>query len=379
MPPAVETESADARAAAGSPDHDAPAADPGLFRAGDHLPHRVLRLPGGVSLLVHRRTAVVCLVLVCVTAAAAVAELLTGTFVLSWSSAMDGLWRRDDGLATTVVWGIRLPRLLTGLFAGMALGASGALFQSMARNPLGSPEVVGLVSGAAFAAVVGIVVFGTTRETTALLAMVGAGAAASASYGLSRQHGVSNGHRLILIGIGISAGLQAATTVVLTQPHPDIAIAGQIWLVGSLSARTWTEVAAVGGAVVVLLPTALLASRGMNALELGETLARQLGARPERSRLVMTGCGIGLVGASVAAAGPIGFVALAAPHLTRRLTGSPSIPLLGSALMGASLLLLADALGQNLPMSVRPPVAVVTGVLGGTYLLWMLLTRKGRR
>lgn len=345
------------------------------FRAGDHLPGRTVRT-GSLSLRWYPRAIVVNLLLVALVVAATITLMMTGTLPLSASEVLDGIVHpHSDTTNAIVLWTIRLPRVTCTLLVGAALGVAGALFQSLSRNPLGSPEVIGLTSGAALGAVATLVLFDGNRPAVALGAILGATFAAALSYLLSRRHRTTSGQRLVLVGIGIGAGLQACTTMLLTQTDTDVAIAGQIWLTGSLAARTWTEAAMIAVAVGVLLPVALLASRSINAMELGDDLSGQLGVHGERTRLIMVFAGVGLTGAAVAAAGPIAFVALAAPQICRRLTGRPVVPLLSAALLGSALLVGADLIAQRLPMQLQPPIGVATGVLGGLYLLW-ILTRK---
>ncbi|WP_053385663.1 FecCD family ABC transporter permease [Leucobacter japonicus] len=328
-----------------------------------------------VSLRWHRRTLRVTIVLALCLVPLGVAVMMTGTFTVDWAAFWAAVTGEGDAKVLRVLEGIRLPRYIGGIVVGAALGLSGAVFQTISRNPLGSPDIIGFVTGAATGAIVAILVF----EAPAL--MVSAAAVVSGVFTAvivalltagRRGQASAGGYRLILVGIGVGALLAALNDLLLTRSQRDDAIAAQIWLVGTLNARGWDEVLPTVIAVVVLVPILLVSRHGLAALELGDDMARQTGAAVGAIRLTTVAIAVALTAFATATAGPISFVALAAPQLIARISRSPSLPLLGSAVMGAVLLVTADLFSQYLPFSLSAPVGLVTGVLGGGYLLWML-------
>lgn len=328
---------------------------------------------GGLSLRWHPRAVLVSLALAIVLAMLGLALLSTGSLELAWPEIVAALGGTGDDSAARVVWNLRLPRIVTGLAVGACLGAAGAVFQSISRNPLGSPDVIGFMSGAATGAVVQIVCFDGGPIATAFAAVAGGLVTAGLVYGLSRSHLQGAGYRLILVGIGIGAVLEAVTSLLLTRSSLDVAISAQIWLTGTLNARQWVHAWPALAALLLLLPVVLWYARRLSLMESGDELAGQLGVDTARVRLVLLVAATGLTAVAVASTGPIAFVALAAPQLARRVTGATEVPVLGSALFGAALLLAADLAAQRLPLGLAVPVGLMTGVIGGVYLIWLLV------
>lgn len=335
-------------------------------------PDRRLVRRGTWSLLVHTRTAVTVSVLVVLALVLAWFALMQGSTPLSHSDLWQILTGGGDESKRPIVLEMRLPRVLAGLAVGAALAVSGSVFQSMSRNALGSPDIIGFLAGAAAAAVIAIIVFDAGPTGVAVAACIGGMATAALVFGLSWRDGTLGGERLILIGIGIAALAQAITTLFLTKTEADVAIAGRVWLTGTLNARTWGQAALVGVAVVVLVPLLFLLTRRLNAMEIGEEIAMQAGVPAGPTRVLAGLAATALVALATAATGPIGFVALAAPHITRSLVRSGTVPVVSSAVLGAVLLTAADVLSQSLPDALEVPVGVTTSVLGGLYLLFML-------
>ena len=331
---------------------------------------------GPMRLSLSASTAIVVAVAVLLLLVTGCAVLMIGTVRLSVGDVVGALVGGGPGKAERVVWGIRLPRLLTAICVGAALGASGCVFQSVSRNALGSPDVIGFTTGAATGATAQIVLIGKGGLATSLAA-VGAGlATAIAVYLLARQRGRTGGYRLVLIGIGVSGMLSAMTSILLARSDLDLASRAQVWLAGSLAARTW-EHAGIGAiGVVVLVPVLAVFARRLSVMEMGDDQAEGLGVATERTRLVVMLVGVVLAASAVAAAGPIAFVALAAPQITRRLTGVAGVQVLASALVGSLLLVVADLVSVNLPSRLAVPVGLVTGVIGGLYLLWVLSAKE---
>ncbi|HEJ9629190.1 TPA: iron chelate uptake ABC transporter family permease subunit [Proteus mirabilis] len=304
--------------------------------------------------------------------------LTTGKFPIEFSTLIDiVVGQSEGGIKEKIVMDIRLPRLLTAMGVGAALGISGAIFQSISRNVLGSPDVIGFTTGAATGALLQIIIFNGTVVDIAISTLIGGMATALIVYLLSLKNGVMSGYTMILIGIGIGAILHAFNGLLLVKGNIDNAIMANLWLAGSLNARTWQHVYPTFIGLLILVPLIIFYAKSLTLMEMGDDMAQQLGVHVGRVRWVMIFSAVLLASLATASAGPIAFVALAAPQLVIRLSHSGKLPIVGSALMGALLLLSADVLSQSLPINITMPVGLMTGVIGGLYLLW-LLTRKQR-
>jgi iron complex transport system permease protein len=340
----------------------------------------VLRVGETVSLRVRRRPVVVGFVLVAVTLALAVYAIGTGEFDIPPGTVVSALLGGADGGSQFIVRELRLPRVLCALFVGVALGVSGAIFQSLTRNPLGSPDIVGFPQGASVGALIVITVLAGSGFAVTVGAIVGGGATALAVYLLAFKRGGTSGYRLILIGIAISFLLISVIDFLLARARIEEAQEATRWLLGSLNGRNWEDAVPLGLSLLVFLPLAIPAGRMLRALELGDDAAYALGLRVERSRLALVGLAVGLVSVTTVAVGPVGFIALTAPQIARRITGTAGLPLVCSALIGAVLVLAADIAAQRLVPDRELPVGVMSGLFGGLYLAWLLTTewRKGR-
>ena len=273
--------------------------------------------------------------------------------------------------ATFTVGRLRLPRACLAVLAGLAFGLGGVTFQTMLRNPLASPDIIGISSGASAAAAIGIVSFGLDGPEVSALAIVAALGVALLVYGLAFKDGVV-GTRLILIGIGISAILDSVISYVLSQADEWDLQEAMRWLTGSLNGTTWTEVVPTLIALLVLGPLLLSRGRELSALRLGDDTAAALGVRVDRARLVAIVAAVGLIAFATAAAGPIAFVAFLSGPIAARLLGTGGSLLLPAGLVGALLVLVADFAGQ-FAFDTRYPVGVVTGVLGAPYLVYLIV------
>ncbi|MCJ1696077.1 iron chelate uptake ABC transporter family permease subunit [Rathayibacter caricis] len=307
--------------------------------------------------------------------AAAVAGIVGGSYETTLADVRDAVLGTASARTSVIVVDMRLPRVLAGLLVGAALGVAGAVFQTLSRNPLGSPDIVGFSAGSASGALVCLVLL-TPPADPALGAWAGGVGAVLAVLFLTRGAGLAS-ERTILAGIALAALLSAANEFLLTRAPTEVARSATIWLFGSLSATDWGDtalLAVAGGVLALLLATQ---RERLRLLELGDELATGLGVPVRRTRLVLLLLAAGLTGTATAVSGPIGFVALAAPQLARRATGSAGIPLTASAAIGATLLLASDVLAQRVLAPLQLPVGLVTGAVGGAYLFW--LVARGRR
>jgi iron complex transport system permease protein len=327
----------------------------------------------GVSLLWRPRAALVCALLLGLGLALAVILLGTGTLAFTPKQVIAALiGSGDNPMAERVVWGLRLPRVVTAACVGAALGMAGAIFQSISRNALGSPDMIGFTTGAATGAIVQMILFGADPLAVSLTAALSCMATAALVFLLALKRRVTGGYRLVLIGIGVGATLTGVNTMLLVASDLDRSIAAQLWLAGSLAARSWSHAVPAVLGLVLIAPVALLHARRLALLEMGDDAANQLGVAVERTRLAMVMTAVGLTAIATAATGPIAFIALASPQLARRLCRSPDVSLLPGAAMGAVLLLAADLISQRFPSGLNLPIGLTTGLLGGTYLLWRL-------
>ncbi|RSM59739.1 hypothetical protein DMH04_55235 [Kibdelosporangium aridum] len=276
-----------------------------------------------------------------------------------------------------VFWTVRMPRVLTAVLVGVMFGVAGDIVQSLSRNPLGSPDVLGFGGGAATGALLQILVFGGSALAVSAGAIAGAFATAALVYVVAYRRGVVS-YRLVLTGIGIAALLTAFNRYLLINAEVNEAYRAAVWLTGSLLDRTWDHVTIATIGAGLLVPAAFLMSNRLALLEMGDDTSASLGVTPERSRAALFVVAVGLTGAAVASAGPIAFVALAAPHIARRLVHSGGPSLASSALVGAVLLLGADVACQEVFPTGDLPAGVATGALGGLYLAVVLGVRWRR-
>jgi iron complex transport system permease protein len=335
----------------------------------------VLRTRGGRSVRVDRRALLVCAGLLVVALAGAVVLTGTGDYAIAPLDVLRTLTGHGTAGQEFIIRELRLPRVMVALLVGAALGMSGAAFQTVARNPLGSPDVIGFGQGSAAGALIVIVVMHGSSYQVAVGAVAGGLLTGVGVYLLAWQRGV-HGYRLVLIGIGATAVLSAVNSYLLVKANFVDAARAVVWIAGSLDGRDWDQVWPLLGACAVLMPILLGQSRALRITEMGDDAAHALGVSVERTRLIVVLAAVLLTASATAAAGPIVFVALTAPQLARRLTKSPGVGLLPSALMGAGLLVLADLAAQHAFGSGQVPVGVATGVLGGGYLLWLLISER---
>ncbi|MGX1931421.1 FecCD family ABC transporter permease [Microbacterium resistens] len=338
---------------------------------------RVLRM-GRLALLVRPGTIAVTVVLTVVALIAGAVAMTVGSLPVPLHAVPGAvLGIADDPTAIRAVQGVRLPRVLSAIGAGAALGVSGSVFQSLARNALGSPDVIGFTTGAATGALVQIVLFGAQPTQVALGTILGGLVTAGTVLLLARRGGGIAGRQLILVGIGVGAIASAVNGLLLVRGTIDASSQANLWLSGSLDARQWSHALPVLAGVAIVIPLVLVLSRRAGLMELGDDIAQQLGVRVERTRLLLVACAVALAALATAAVGPIAFVALAAPQLVRRLLRADAPPIVGAAAMGAALLVVADLVTQLLPVTFAVPVGRMTGVVGGLYLLWLLLPSRG--
>ncbi|MFK3670635.1 FecCD family ABC transporter permease [Leifsonia aquatica] len=353
-----------------------PAAD--ADAAVDFGARQVVVRRGRFSYRLPRRTVVTVMLLTVVAVAIALLSLATGSYTLGVDQVVGALTGRESGIVHTIVVEWRLPRVLLAALFGLALGAAGAIFQSLTRNPLGSPDIIGFDTGAYTGALIVMLGFhaGSSPAVTGG-AIAGGLATAGVVYALAYRRGMQ-GFRLIVVGIGVTAMLTSVNTWMLLHTDTMEAIGAAFWGAGSLDNAGYPQLLLAGGVFIVLFPCAAALARGLGMLELGDDAGAQLGVPVERTRLAATIVGVALSATVTSLAGPIAFIALSAPQIARRLAGTAGVTLGVSAATGAVLLLAADWVAQHaLPAAV--PVGLVTVVLGGGYFVWLLIAEGRRR
>lgn len=334
--------------------------------------HLVVRR-GPVSVLLAYRPALAACLLAGVVLAAVVFAAYAGQSDMGVERTFRAIFGQGDRFDVLLVQKFRLGRIVAALTAGAALGLAGCLTQTLARNRLATPELLGVNDGATAAVLVSVSVTGAfgawwAGPVGALVAVV---VVTAVSGGLGQR-----GYRVLVVGLAMSALASAATQVVLSRRSLNSSSALYTWTSGSLNGRSYDVATPVLIGLAVLVPIALIVARHLNVLRFDDSTAASLGVAPARIRAICLLLAVALAGLAVGICGPVGFVALASPVIASRLAGPLRVPVFGSVLVGAALILLADTLGRTVFDGVEVPVGVVTTVLGGPFLLWVLLGKS---
>jgi iron complex transport system permease protein len=300
-----------------------------------------------------------------------------GSFAIPPGTVLDVLLGGGTPAQRLIVLDLRLPRILAALLVGAALALSGALTQTFARNPLATPDVLGVTNGASLGAVALIVLAGAGAAYVPLAALAGGLLAAALVYVLAWRRGV-DGYRLVLVGLGVGEIVQSGVSWFLVRAEIVDAHRATVWLNGSVAGAEWDQVRPLALGLAVLVPAALATGFTLRAIQFDDDVARSLGVRLQAARLAVVLTAVALAAAAVSAAGPIEFVAFVVPQIALRLCGGARPPLLTSAVLGALLVAAADLLARTVLPGRELPVGLVTAIVGAPYLLW-LLVRTNRR
>ncbi|MER5733511.1 iron chelate uptake ABC transporter family permease subunit [Streptomyces sp. NPDC002138] len=345
---------------------------------------RPLRLEAGpVGVAVRPRVALTLLGLLLTGFAGLVASVSLGTYAIPIGDVLGGVLGYGHGASDLIIHELRLPRALTALLVGAAFGLAGAVYQAVTRNSLASPDLIGIAAGSGAGAVTAILIGGATSAAAATFGAVPFGALAGALltsaviYVLAYRDGTITGYRFVLVGLAANGALVALTRWLLARADIDQAARAMVWLTGSLNGRGYEHVQWSGLALALLMPLTLALARPYQLLQYDDDTARSLGIPLKHSRIALLVLATCLTALATSAAGPIAFVALGAPQIARRLTGTAGIPLVASALTGAVLLILADLAARLVLAPIELPVGVLTGAVGAPYLL-LLLARANR-
>ncbi|SDS12308.1 iron complex transport system permease protein [Corynebacterium timonense] len=336
---------------------------------------RVMRV--GPGMLVDARSLVLCTILWSIIAVLAIFAVTTGSASISLGEVVDVIRGRGDDYTSMVVGEWRAPRVVLAIILGVCLALSGAIFQNLTRNPLGSPDVIGFQTGAFTGALVVMLVLRGGAAATMMGALAGGIATALVVFFLSSSQGAVKAVRLIIVGIGVGAMLSSFNVwLMLTATVEDATMAG-LWGAGNLSGASWQTVVVVGvGSGAFVLGAAVL-GRPLRLQQIGVPFATALGQNVRLVQVAALLVGIGLTAVATASVGPISFIALASPQIARRLARTDGLALGPSAAVGALLLLLADVTAQRIYPVSPLPVGIVTVSIGGLYFLWLLL-REGK-
>ena len=342
--------------------------------------YRAVRVKRGV-IRVHRRSAIVVMLGLVFLSCLALYSLTLGDYGLGVADSLRRLTGdggpSEDYLGVYFVQSVRLPRVVCAVAVGASLAIAGRIFQTISGNPLGSPDVVGLSAGSATGALVAIIILGASPAATGTGALIGglvSGALVLACSGGTRVTGI----RVVLVGIGCSAALRALNSLLVVKAPLEAAQRAQLWSADSLNGVTFVRAFPLIVGLGVLGLSCACAATSIGLLAMGDDVATGLGVRVRVVRVSAIVSAIVLVALATAVAGPVAFVALSAPHIAARLCGGGGVGVVSSAVVGAALVLSADVVAQRIVAPAELPVGVVTGVLGGLYLLWILTREEAR-
>ncbi|MFI6424377.1 FecCD family ABC transporter permease [Promicromonospora sp. NPDC050880] len=324
-----------------------------------------------------RRQVLVVTGMVLVVLVAATGALLMGAAGLTPGRAIAGAVGLGDRGDVFIVQMLRLPRIEAAIVVGAAFGLAGALFQATLRNPLASPDILGISTGASLGAVTGMLVLGLSGVALSGLAFTGAGTIALLIWLLAWRKGLHS-IRFVLVGVGLAYLCASLIAWAMARSQEHEAAAVLTWTVGSVSDIRGEQLGLVAAGTLVLCVAVAVVARTQGPLALGDNNARALGVHVDAARIGALLLAVALVALATSAGGPIAFVALVAPAIARRLVNDGGAALVASAATGAALTLVADVVGQHGLLGVAAPVGIVTGLVGAPYLLWLLATTEKR-
>ncbi|GHH97610.1 FecCD family ABC transporter permease [Neobacillus kokaensis] len=338
---------------------------------------------GKVSFLMDQKAAMVFTILLMMSFLVFVLSAGIGDMKINPITVLQVLFGSGPEMETLIIQSFRLPRIIIALMVGISLAVAGGILQGMIRNPLASPDVLGITGGAAVAVVSFLTIFSDKNNALTVsitwlpvAAFLGAGIVAFLVYFLAWKNGVSP-IRLVLIGIGISTLMQALTTLMMIMGPIYQASQANIWITGTVYGSNWKNVAAMLPWTVIFLIFAFASSRTINIQELGDEVATSVGGRVQKQRFILLMISTALIGSSTAFAGGIGFVGLMAPHIARRLVGSAFGALLPvSALIGGILVMAADLIGRTMFLPLEVPAGVFTAGIGAPYFIYLLFKTR---
>ncbi|WPP35885.1 FecCD family ABC transporter permease [Bacillus sonorensis] len=348
--------------------------------------YRTLRIgKSGVSFLIGKKALLSFIILLLATALAVVLSAGIGERFISPGTVLRTFFGAGDPADELIIMSFRMPRILVALFAGICLAAAGSILQGLIRNPLASPDVIGVTGGASVAVVLFLMLFSNSSNALTVslswlpvAAFIGAALAGMLVYVLSYKNGAST-FRLILIGIGFSMLAQSLTTLFMIKGPIYRMSQANVWITGSVYGSNWQDVHILLPSALILLVICAAAARSINIQTLGEELATGAGSAVQQNRFLLLLLSTGFAGIAVAFSGTVGFVGLMAPHIARRLVGSSFGALLPVAsLIGGLLVLTADLIGRTLFSPVEVPAGVFTAAIGAPYFIYLLYKSRNQ-
>jgi iron complex transport system permease protein len=337
------------------------------------------RLGNTISFLIDKKALITSFLLLLGVLVTFIISTGSGEMYISPLKVVKTLFGNGSEMEQIVIYSFRLPRIVTAFLVGMSLAVAGAILQGMIRNPLASPDILGLTAGASLLVVLFFAIFSDKNNSLIISihwlplgAFIGATIAAILVYILAWKNGIVP-MRLVLIGIGITALMQAGTTLFMILGPIYRASQANIWITGTVYGATWKNIAILAPWTIILLLISFVSARKLNIQELGDEIALGAGVLLQRQRVFLLLLSTALTGGAVAFAGGIGFVGLMAPHMARRLVGSSFGALLPvSALLGAILVMAADLFGRTLFAPLEIPAGVFTAAIGAPYFIYLL-------
>ncbi|UFJ39447.1 iron ABC transporter permease [Brevibacillus humidisoli] len=332
-----------------------------------------------ISFQIQKRTIPVLLALIGFGVLVLIGGLSVGSTMIHPIDVIKHLFGLGSGEHAFTIDTLRLPRMLLSLLVGAALGVSGLILQSIIRNPLASPDVIGVTGGASAAAVFFLSYMASERASSSwlpLAALAGAGLVSLIIYLLAWKKGVTP-MRIVLVGIGMAAAMGALTTFMIVLGPIATTMKAYIWLTGSVYGASWEKVYAMLPWLLVFAPLALFFTRAVHVQELGDQVAFGLGARVQLQRCGLLFIGVALAGSAVAYAGGVGFIGLIAPHIARKLIGRSFAGLVPiSAVIGGLIMALADIVARTAFLPLDIPAGVFTAGIGAPFFIYLLYKNR---
>ncbi|MFC4404083.1 FecCD family ABC transporter permease [Gracilibacillus xinjiangensis] len=341
---------------------------------------------GKISFLINKKSFFTLITLTLLILLFIILSLGIGQMRISPINVIKAIFRASTDMENLVVMSFRMPRILLAVLAGAGLAMSGAILQGIIRNPLASPDITGITGGAAFTTVAFLTIFSDRSNMLTisiqwlpLASFVGAVVIVFLVYILAWRDGGIAPIRLVLIGVGISAAVQAFTTMMMLLGPIYTASRANIWITGSVNGTNWNEIITIAPWIILITVILFVYSRRLNIQELGEELATNAGGLVQKDRFILLLLSAALAGGAVAFAGGIGFVGLMAPHIARRLVGSLFGALLPvSALIGGIIVLIADIIARTAFAPLEVPAGVFTSAIGAPYFIFLLFRNRNK-
>lgn len=340
--------------------------------------HRIFRSKTeGISFLIENKVLIILPVLILISILLLILGVSVGSTMIQPWTIVENLIGIGDGEYSFIIKTLRLPRTILALMVGSSLAVSGLILQGLIRNPLASPDIIGITGGAKVAAVLFLTYFSAVSiKWIPVVAIIGAGISFLIIYILAWKKGVSP-IRLVLIGIGIEAGMGALVTMMIVLSPTYSTSEAYIWLTGSVYGANWNDVLAMLPWIIIFIPTSISFSRKINVQELGDDLSVSFGLNVQLNRFILIIVSVALAGSAVAFAGGIGFIGLIAPHIARKLVGrsfGSLVPV--SALIGGLIVMLADVVARTMFLPLDLPAGVFVSGMGAPFFIYLLYRNR---